>query len=359
MMIKIGKNKIIFPDSIIVLLTSILLIFCYEYTDLIFKKNSKDGFLNAKAIIDGNNCRLKEKNDECIKKLIQESTQKKNILFLGNSQLGAINNYSIGDYNFVTLLSNDNFLTTREIVIHSIWAPNASIKEFAAIRNGLIACNADPELLIIPLFLDDTREDSIRDYIKDFSEKSCSSPVQKKSNSGKFISNVDNLDKLIKENLTFLKYMQSLNTKLRTDLYRVRNFVFRIRPDSIRPIKKSSYKANIDALEKILYSRSTKELETLVYIPPLLYSKSKKKIPYSKQDYESFKESIKKICLRYNCKFYNLESEVADELWGTKLTTNINMSSSKEEIDFMHFTGKGHLKLKEAFFLILKNKYDF
>ena len=76
MIIKIGKNKIIFPDSIIVLLTSILLIFCYEYAGLIFK-NSKDGFLNAKATYDSNNCRLKEKNDECIKNLIQSSTRKK------------------------------------------------------------------------------------------------------------------------------------------------------------------------------------------------------------------------------------------------------------------------------------------
>ena len=53
-------------------------------------------------------------------------------------------------------------LTTKEIVIPLYLAPNASIKEFACYRNGLIACNADPELLIIPLFLDDTREDSIR-----------------------------------------------------------------------------------------------------------------------------------------------------------------------------------------------------
>ena len=66
-------------------------------------------------------------------------------------------------------------------------------------------------------------------------------------------------------------------------------------------------------------------------------------IPYEMHEYKSFKEEINNLCLNSGCKFVNLEDVVPDSEWGTKASTSL--SSSKEEIDFMHFTGKGHISL--------------
>ena len=350
---KKSKNDLlnIFHVTAIFLL-SLSYLFLYRYYGIIFKNNFKDGFLNAKAISDEKNCRLKEKYDKCIKNLIDNHNSKTNILFLGNSQLGAINNYQMGDKNYVTLLSNDSFFKEKQIIINSIWAPNASLKEFATITKGLMRCNFEPEILIIPAFLDDTRESTIRNYIKNFSYRFCSSnkeiPLSEKT-----YGNIKKLDKSIKNNFNFIKNIQSINTKFRTDLYKFRNFVFRIKPDTVRRIKVSSYSANINALEEIIESRNQKKFKNVIYIPPLLYSKSKNKIPYSIKEYSYFKKNIQDICKKYNCLFFNLEESVKDEFWGTKLSTNL--SSSKGEIDFMHFTSNGHLKLKKEFQSIIKD----
>ena len=53
-------------------------------------------------------CIISKENIDCQKNLLSElKANKKSILFLGNSQMGAINEFSSGDYSFIALLSKE------------------------------------------------------------------------------------------------------------------------------------------------------------------------------------------------------------------------------------------------------------
>lgn len=356
MKIKINKDYIKIPDFLIILITAFIVLITYKNLDSIFKNDSKDGFLNAKAISNRYNCRLKPKNKSCIKNILKDLDSDKSILFLGNSQTGAINNFNNKDLDFVSLLNENSFLKKNKIVIRSFWMPNASLKEFAKINDSLIKCSANPAILIFPAFLDDTRENSIRKFVQNIDNSFCNHGKLDNAKTDFIEGNLVKLNRKIRIRFEFLNQLQILNTRFRNDLYKIRNFVFMIKPNSIRKIKRSSYFSNIKAYKKILVSRNKQNLKTIVYIPPILYSNKKSKIPYNTKEYKSFKNKIKEICYKNNCLFFNLESAVEDELWGNKLSTNI--IKSENEIDFMHFTGKGHLRLSEEFSLIIKNHLE-
>ena len=85
-----------------------------------------------------------------------------NILFLGNSQTGAINHYQEGDNSFITLLNKKSNLSKINIEAKAIWLPNANLKEFEIIHKSLKNCNIEPDILFLPIFLDDLRINSIR-----------------------------------------------------------------------------------------------------------------------------------------------------------------------------------------------------
>lgn len=348
-------NHFYIPDFLIILITSFILLLIYNYTNLIFKQDSKDGFLNAKAINNKFNCRLRSQNKNCIENIINDLDSKKSVLFFGNSQTGAINNFTVKDKDFVSLLNENSIIKKNNITIRSFWMPNASLKEFSMINDALDMCSVRPELVIFPAFLDDTRENTIRKFIQDINKQFCENKKETFSDKKDTIGNLAKLNQIIKNRYKILSQLQSLNTRFRTDLYKFRNFIFMIKPNSIRPIKNSSFFSNLNSYEKILVSRWEKNLKTIVYIPPLLYANSRNKIPYNEKEYKIFKKRIKDICDKYNCTFYNLESSIQDDLWGNKASTNL--LSKSDEIDFMHFTGKGHLKLSEEFSLIIKKHF--
>tara|TARA_B100000886_G_scaffold200003_1_gene137968 strand:+ start:35015 stop:36103 length:1089 start_codon:yes stop_codon:yes gene_type:complete len=353
---KILKHYFKIPEFLIILVTAFIVLITYKNLNLIFKNDSKDGFLNATAISNKFNCRLKAKNKSCIKNVLKDLDSDRSVLFLGNSQTGSINNFHNKDLDFVSLLNENSFSKKNKLIIRSFWMPNASLKEFSKIHDSLIKCSANPAILIIPTFLDDTRENSIRKSVQNFENSFCNNEKLNNQKTDLIEGNLVKLNREIRIRFEFLNKLQNLNTRFRTDLYKIRNFILMIKPNSIRKIKRSSYFSNIRAYEKILVSRNKQNLKTIVYIPPLLYSNKINKIPYNTKEYKSFKKKIKEICLKNNCLFFNLESVVEDELWGNKLSTNI--IKSENEIDFMHFTGKGHLRLSEEFSLIIKNHFE-
>ncbi len=345
------KNLLI-PDFIFIFLFSLLIIFVYDNFEKFFDRNINDGFLKATAISNKKNCRIKDKEFNCLKETLKDIGKNKSVLFFGNSQTGAINNFKIDDKDYIAHLNEEKFFKDNKLIIRSLWMPNASLKEFYVIYKELERCKIIPETLFIPVFLDDTREQSIRDYVNKLENTFCKS--KEKTKKEKIIeSNVKRLDQKIKTNLSLFKNLQSINTKMRTDLYKFRNYIFGIKPTSIRPIKKASYSENIDALKKILKIRIENNLTTFIYIPPLLYANDLQKIPYSKKNYASFKKEIKYLCKEHYCNFLNLEGSIPNTLWGTKTSTNF--IGNNEEIDFMHFTGEGHKVFSKELSIIIKN----
>ncbi len=350
---KIKLKNIIFSEPIIILFFSFFLLYFYKNSKNFIEINSKDGFQEATAISNNKNCRIKQKDNSCLNFVIKDLNKNKSILFLGNSQSGSINNFIEGESDFITNLNKKSFFNSKKFTLNSLWMPNASLVEFSEIIKGLSKCKIEPEIIVIPAFLDDTREQTIRNQINNFENLVCNHKDINKKEKKVIKSNVKILNNSIKKNIPLFSHIQSINTQFRTDLYKLRNLVFRIKPTSVRPIKKASYFQNIKALEEIFQLRNKNNLSTYVYIPPLLFADKPNKIPYSGIEYKNFKYLIEKICIKYNCKFFNLENTLPYKYWGTKTSTTF--FNKKDEIDFMHFNGEGHKIFSEKIFSILKN----
>ena len=192
-------KKLLIPDFILIFLFSLLIILIYDNFEKFFNKNINDGFLKATAISNNKNCRIKDKDFNCLKETLKDISKDKSVLFLGNSQTGAINNFKIGDKDYIAHLNEENFFKDKKLIIRSLWMPNASLKEFHVIYKELERCKIIPETLFIPVFLDDTREQSIRDYVNKLENTFCASneKIKKEKVAG---SNVKRLDQKIKTN---------------------------------------------------------------------------------------------------------------------------------------------------------------
>lgn len=346
----------IYIISITVISSLIFCIFSLRYKKII---NTKDpGFRDANVVNDDeNNCIGGSDNIQCELRLVKNlNAGKKNILFFGNSQTGAINQYRSGDINYVSLLNNKFSSNNKKISIKSIWLPNANMKEFDFIYNSLRKCTKNIDVIFIPFFLDDTRNATIRKELNFFEENICKKESIKKTKESKYTGNVRNLDKKIKNNFIFIEKLEGINQNLKIDIYKFRNFIFNIKPSTIRPIKKPSYEANLIAFRKILKFRNKENLKTYVYIPPLLNSNGNGEIPYSKYKYENFKKEVENICLNNNCKYFNLEDLIPNKFWGLKQSTSLGVN--KKELDFMHFTGTGHKILSEKFNEIIRKQIE-
>ena len=98
-------NDFIYISS--VFLISFFIINIYKLNSNKSIERSDPGFGAAMAINNSKDlCIISKENINCQKNLLSElKSNKQSILFLGNSQMGAINEFSSGDYSFVSLFS--------------------------------------------------------------------------------------------------------------------------------------------------------------------------------------------------------------------------------------------------------------
>ena len=347
-------NSFIFLFSIISF--SSLLILCYSLIKTKAKFRLDPGFAQATPVQKIDLCNRFSIKEKCSRKLVSDfKKNKRNILFLGNSQTGAINNFKEGDETYFSIL-NSNFNFDKNLEIKGIWLENANFREFENLYNQLIQCKIEIKIIFIPAFLDDTRSDEIRDSLK--KDKLCTDLAKNQIDLIDKKGNVKRLNKKIKEDLYFLNKLQDINQEFKIDLYRIRNLIFNIQPDTVRKVKNSSYKKNISALKNIIYKRNSVNLKTIVYIPPLLNADGNGKIPYSDKQYKKFKLDIKNICKdNTECSYYNLEILVPNSMWGEKASTTF--AKKNKELDFMHFTYEGHKLLAKKLSEILSNLNNF
>ena len=341
-----------------VFLISYFLINIYKFNNNESLGKSDPGFRSASAINASKDlCVISIQNMDCQKNLFSKlKKNKKSILFLGNSQMGAINEFESGDLSFISLLSKDFKSKKSDFLIKGLWLPNANMKEFEFINQTLNRCSISAELLIIPVFLDDTRINNIRNELDDYHNLLCQ---KQKSSSIKVSNNLSNIQKMnqnIKKRFKIFEDLKYINERFRIDIYKFRNYLFNIQPTSVRNIRKPIYYENINALKNIVNSRDKQKLKTIVYIPPLLNSVNGGLIPYKRKDYINFKKEISTICDSQKCIYFNFENEVPTDLWGLKKSTNLN--KNKMELDFMHFTGKGHKALADKFSVIIEKYYQ-
>lgn len=309
-------------------------------------------------------CHDLEDLETCFNSYIKNHEDTPVILWLGNSQLHAINQPNPND-EISSLLLHRKLIEYREYLL-TFSQPNANLQEHYILLAHFI--NKFPiKTLILPIVFDDMREDSIRygveialDYSKTIKTANITSTgrnlksiLSKKNLINNQIeieekSPQDDWENYLNNKLNNIWWLWSqrkhLRSKLFNSMYKLRNSIFGIDASTTRKMIKGPYKKNLKAYEDILHLAKINELDILVYIPPI---RNDVKIPYDINEYESFKKEIKNIADKNNVNFISFENIVNPEFWGYNNSTNL---TEKLQFDFMHFKGEGHRLLANALF---------
>jgi len=280
----------------------------------------------------------------------------KRALWLGNSQVHAINQYQPGQQNAPPILFQK--LKQQSIDLITFSPPNASLQEhyvmFEYLRSQLPI-----DYLILPAVFDDTREDGIRaDISTAFDNEQAAKLLQQtqlgqglikryheavvvtddmaglamtvQEKSERFLNN------WLNDNCRLWQLRAQGRGKFFMQLYYLRNHVFGISAQSKRPKIAGRYDANMKALETILTVAGENGISVLVYIVPL---RDDVAVPYVPSEYEQFKRQVAQMSHDYGAAFCNLEKLVPANLWGQKGSI---VGAKELELDFMHFQAPGH-----------------
>lgn len=293
----------------------------------------------------------------------------KNILWLGNSQLHAINQKISSDKNapeilFKKTIEHDFFLLTLS-------QPNSNLQEHYLLYE-YISNLMKVDILILPVVFDDLRETNIRkdlegileidEITQKLNENLIGRSIIKKYENSKNIdesikdftneSFQDSSERYLNNSLSKISLVWENRDKLRSKLFQLliktRNYIFRIDSQSERKIIPQRYEDNISALSEIIKSSESNKTKVLMYIAPL---RNDVKIPYNINEYSEFKSLLVDF-LHYKSIFlYDFEEIVPQQFWGFKNSKNTS------EIDFMHFKSEGHKILSDKLYEELLNKF--
>jgi hypothetical protein len=313
-------------------------------------------------------CRDVEEASDCIAGS-RSRNRERTALWLGNSQLHAINQFQDGDETAIPWLFRR--LSSHGIDLVTLSQPNASLLEHYVLFEYLQG-RLDVDFLVLPVVFDDLREAGIRDNIspaltdadtyRALDQPSIGRQIlaDHQDAAGGDLAGVREtiqersegaLNDWLNRNLGLWALRPEARGRIFIELYRLRNSAFGISAQSKRRMIIGRYQTNLLALEAILDSASTSGTQVLVYVVPL---RTDVEIPYVKEEYEQFKADMAGQVEAKGQTFANLENLVPSELWGAKDSTNLGDATA--ELDFMHFQAGGHKLLAEALAELLETR---
>jgi hypothetical protein len=299
--------------------------------------------------------------DSCLAGLRARGSQP-SALWLGNSQLHAINQYQAGQETAPAILHR--LLAGAGIDLLAFSPPNANLQEhyvlFEYLRSRL-----DLRLLVLPVVFDDLREDGLRATIASALSDPATQRALEASEAGAALLQRQELAPLVSDDLAGLsetvqeRSEAALNGWLERNwplwaarpeargslfrfLHHTRNRLFGITAQSTRRLIPARYERNLAALEAILESSRRSGIEVLVYVAPL---RSDVATPYDAEEYAGFKRTLAELASRESVPLADLESLVPAEYWGSTSAASVG---GGEDVDFMHFQAGGHQLLAGA-----------
>jgi hypothetical protein len=287
------------------------------------------------------------------------------ILFLGNSQSHSINQMKKNDCNYIELVSKKIPDPCLAFTI-----PNGNLQEYLLTLDYLLR-KVKIKKLFLPVFMDDLREDGIRDVffselihkkyqIHDNSLIAKQINLNLKASDGSEKNQVEHkstpqdksedfLNNYLNQRTSFWSMRETMRGNLFNWLYILRNTIFGIRPGTVRPLIPERYIKNISSLKAILDISKTINIEVYLYIPPI---RSDVSLPYDIYEYEKFKLALARLVFNYsNAKLKDYSTIVPSKFWGYKDPTNF---IDKREVDFMHFQYGGHQILADSIINFIK-----
>jgi hypothetical protein len=281
------------------------------------------------------------------------------VLWLGNSQLHSINQFQRGDH-VAPFWLRKSVNCPDSFVPLGISLPNASLQEHYVLAEYFWQ-RFPVRTVILQLCFDDLREDGLREEFADLLTPQDRKRLQSNEVGSDIIARADanwkgrsrteensGLEGFVQKNIEdklsatlgdlFLlwKDRSNLRNLLLTDLYYTRNALLGIKPTSVRKMIPPRYHRNMQAYSAILQEAERLRIGVIAYIAPIRQDYS---LPYDRGQYEAWKEQIAAMTTARGALLLNLERIVPNDLWG---------SYRAEDIDFMHFRGKGHELLAQA-----------
>lgn len=280
------------------------------------------------------------------------------VLWLGNSQLHAINQLRPGQTTAAGLLVRR--LRPQGVEVLAFSQPNASLAEHLVMFEGLRR-RLRPSVLVLPLVFDDTREGAIRqDVARGLADPAVKAGLAQSQAGRQVVALAGSLaaapgeggdssmqarsETALTAALEDCCGWETLRLQARGELFmalfRTRNAVFGIKPSSQRRKLPAVYKLNLAAYEQILASAQADGIRVVAYIAPLRGDAPR---PYDPGEYNAFKVETAAIAARRGARFLDLETAVPDRFWGMKDSTG---ADGAPELDFMHFQAPGHERLE-------------
>ncbi len=281
------------------------------------------------------------------------------IVWLGNSQLHTINQYRRGDHLAPHWLAEEAKCDPC-IEPLGLSLPNANFQEYLVMAQ--YAVNRLPvSLLVVKLVFDKLREDGLRDELAPLVTDDVRETLSKSDIGREMIDNwdgrhaqaatgenkqhglegfmqkplEDGLDRLF-SNIPLWAERGNLRGHFMLDLFHARNIALGIKPNSLRRMIPGRYARNMRALDQIIALAHSSGIPLLVYVAPI---RNDVPLPYDAAAYGRWKNEIEAMAKSKNFAFMNLESLVPNDRWGAYVA---------DEIDFMHFQGRGHQLLAAA-----------
>lgn len=282
------------------------------------------------------------------------------VLLIGNSQTHSLNQYKKGNVTFPELLADSLNKKSIDVIASSI--PNATMEDFYLLYKSWKQ-DLNIKLVLLPIFLDDTREEGIQtefyDDIKSFRLSDTNEIALNINEELKKVGKAEvtnfaalnqtfqettesKLDTLLDKHFFPWHYRPNIRGDFFNNLYKLRNTALGIDAKTKRGIIKDIYKQNIKALTYILDDCQKSNIKVIVYIPPL---RNDYEIPYYRNEYINFKKEIAALSSQYNANFINIENCVPNKYWGFKGTRTFR---GLMDIDFMHFQYPGHIIMADT-----------
>lgn len=307
---------------------------------------------------------IKQAREEVYPMLAKTGAQDHIVMFFGNSQTHSINQKKPGDINYPEILQRRN----PEVGIRCHSLPNANLQEFLILLQWW-SSKMEIDQLFIPVFMDDLREDGLRqDFMPmviadEFRLSNSKQVLATKLNAelmsfrmpsesavvggeSQNLTPQDKTEKALNDWLGEKSEVWRNRPNARGDffmkLYQWRNTLFGINASTKRKMIPARYTWNMKALEAIIECANERGISLNVYIPPI---RTDVEVPYDLKEYETFKREVKEIAESSSVIFLDLDGIVPGELWGLKASTN---SGGEPELDYMHFQARGHEILANA-----------